>query len=1049
MRDSVGESVGLAESYRIDDAFRRASVPDPPALLVELFEGQVARGPHDVALVFADTQLTYRELDAQANRLAWKLIGLGIGPEDRVAICVERSPLLIVSILAVLKAGAAYVPLEADHPSERLAFLLGDARPGVLLANSTGRGRQPEFGGLRIEIDSPALIAELGDLPESAPTDAERVRPLHPPHIAYVIYTSGSTGRPKGVAVSHLAASNSMLARLQFYEKPAVLLFSAPVSFDISVAQIFWTFCSGGQLVVAGSFALGGKLDHQHRLTHLMLPTAVYASLLSTSVRADFPALRGVIVGGEVLSPRLVRQHFETFPGVEIVNEYGTTEGAIWSTANRVRMQANGDAGLIGAPIANVRAHVLDGKLQPCPAGVPGELYIAGAGLARAYWRRPALTAARFVANPLAGAPGERLYRTGDLANRQPDGRLAFHGRADQQVKVRGFRIEPGEVEAALLRQPGIAQAAVIALEDPAAGQRLIAYVVPATTASGPEIDLGQLRRNLAPELPEYMVPAVYFVRKTLPLTANGKLDRKALRTPEAPVPEAAAKTGYCPPYLTIHYQLIDLWQQLLGVEAIGIRDDFFALGGHSLLATSMLYRVEQIFGQALPALTLFKQPTIEHLAEVMLRNDGDRPTERVIRFNEAGAKTPIFYFHGDFHGGGFYSKDLARLLGPGQPFYVLPPTELTDPGKPSTIQELAAIQVQSIREVLPHGPYVIGGFCLGGLIAYEVAQQLRAAGEVVERLLIIDVILKSRRLRTLRKAAEILGRPGGWNADRQLYQFCRWYFLLARTERWARMAWREKARVVGRHLVARWGHLQPGGPPAAAPPTAGSILAGEARANTDGHWFDQRWDGPLIYLWSAGGYSPARYAGAATVVLSQDLFSGAHRRELAHWQKYLAAADLREIPGSHLACITEHVGTLAEAIARSLETPGQSPKNSAAPVATTYVLATPPSSGEVDPSGSPAAMTNPFENETGEYLVLVNEEGQYSLWPMDLDIPRGWNATGPAKDRADCLAWIEQTWTDARPLSLVRQMEEDARGQGQSSATDRKPPLTSGFSPM
>jgi thioesterase domain-containing protein len=563
--------------------------------------------------------------------------------------------------------------------------------------------------------------------------------------------------------------------------------------------------------------------------------------------------------------------------------------------------------GEFGRARPGVEILVLDRHLQPSPRGGVGEIYVRAAGEAASR----SLPGLARVEHPRKGS----LFKTGDLARQRADGRIEWMGRADDQLSVHGLRVDTGEVEAALRGHPHVKAAAVLSRGAKDGERRLTAYIQSDSAAQAP-FSPGRWRDFLRETLPEESIPADFVAVERFPLTADGRLDTAAL--PEATArssPGAEEKENA--PYLTIHYQLLDLWQQLLGVRLAGIRDDFFALGGNSLLAMRMLYRIEQIFGKALLPVTLFKQPTIEHLAAEMLKHEQDEPAAALVKINDQGSKTPIFYLHGDFHGGGFYSMKLSRHLGPDQPFYALPPAELTDPSMPPTIQEMAAMQIQCIREVRPHGPYVIGGFCLGGLIAFEVAQQLRNAGEVVERLLVIDATLKNRRLRRLRGAAELLGRWRGLSADRQLYLFCRWHFLHARFERWWHMAPRAKAGAVRRRLGGQWRHW-----------TRRSALAKAAAAGNGGpaqpevDWFDPRWDVPLVYLWSSGGYLPQPYNGPATVLLSRDLFRGRRQRELRVWTKYLGTPDVRELPGSHLGCITEHVDALAETIVRCLDQP-------------------------------------------------------------------------------------------------------------------------------
>ncbi len=567
-------------------------------------------------------------------------------------------------------------------------------------------------------------------------------------------------------------------------------------------------------------------------------------------------------------------------------------------------------------PRPGISLLVLDQCLHPVPPGALGQIFLQGVPE-----NDGSLAYSEYVPDPRQ--PGAWLYQTGDLGRPCSDGVIRWNGRAVDLRRVRGFRTDPEVTVAALREHPHIRDAVVGWVGE---GKPRLAAYLRTDGAPAALFAPSQLRAFLQERLSDEAVPVSFMVLERFPLNLEGRLERSALPVPPLALAQTAEER-HDAPYLTIHYQLIDLWQQLLGVPAVGIRDDFFALGGNSLLAMRMLYRIEQIFGKAILPVALFKHATIEHLANEMLKNEAGQRSPAVVKINDQGAKTPIFYLHGDFHGGGFYSVKLSRHLGPEQPFYALPPVDMTDPSTPATIEEMAAVQVESIRGVRAHGPYVIGGFCLGGLVAYEVARQLAEAGETVERLLIIDATLENRRLKRLRRTAAALGRQRGLSANRQLYLFCRWHFLLARLERWRHMDFSRKAVVVRERLKNRWYRLTHRAEPPVKALTADSILAGGERKATDTDWFDPRWDVPLVYLWSAAGYQPQPYGGPTTVLLSHDLFRGTEDRRLRDWKKYLGELDVRELPGSHLACITEHVDALAETIVRCLEQPATPPE--------------------------------------------------------------------------------------------------------------------------
>ena len=584
--------------------------------LVDLFEQQAARTPDLVALRYGVETLTYTILERRANQLARRLVADGIGPEDVVAICLEKSPDLLIAILAALKAGAAYLPIDTTQPPERLAFILGDAKPKRIVTTSNV-AVVLRLNALHtcILLDTLEVAANLVSFSEAALLEGDRLSVLRSQHPAYVIYTSGSTGRPKGVVVSHAAASQSIRARINHYshQQLEALPLWAPISFDISIAQMFWPLCSGSTLVVVPErddveAAFVDAL--QSGVTHIMLSSAAYAALLASGAARPSPSLRCVIVGGEVMPRQTVGLHRGVFSDVELFNEYGTTEAAIWSSAWRCGNESAEGPEPIGSPITNTEILVLDAQLKPCPSGVMGELYIAGAGLARGYVHRPGLTASRFVANPFAVAPGERLYRTGDLGEWRDDGAIVFHGRSDQQVKVRGFRIEPGEVEAALIAHPAVARATVVALADRNGNPRLVGYVVPAADAMT-SLNTSAVRAHLLARLPEYMVPAAYVVLDALPLTPNGKLDRAKL---PAPVDEHLA-TGE-PPTTPEGVVLCEAMATVLGVAQVGLTDHFFQLGGHSLAAIRLAAQIRARLGRDLPLQTIFETPVVADLVQ-------------------------------------------------------------------------------------------------------------------------------------------------------------------------------------------------------------------------------------------------------------------------------------------------------------------------------------------------------------------------------------------------------------------------------------------------
>jgi amino acid adenylation domain-containing protein len=600
------ELLEAEERQQILTAWNDTAHPGPAATLPALFEAQVARTPEATALIFGNESLSYAELNSRANQLAHHLIGEGIGPEDRVALCLPRSIEMLVGLLAILKAGAAYVPLDPDYPQARLTFMLEDAAPRAIITTSAiTEILQPVVPALR--VDDALTRATVSNASEIAPTDADRSTPLASQNPAYVIYTSGSTGTPKGVVVSHANLTNllmSMASALQI-GRDDTLLATTTINFDIAGLELYLPLLQGGRLAIAPQAAVQDpgvltQLLAKSNASYLQATPSGWQGLLDHP--NSFQRALRILVGGEALSAGQAAQ-MRKLTDKEIVNLYGPTETTIWSVISSLDPSAEGTPP-IGRPIWNTRVYVLDSGLCPVPVGVAGELYIAGAGLAHGYLNRPGLTAERFVACPF-GPAGERMYRTGDLAKWRLDGALDFLGRADHQVKVRGFRIEPGEIEAALTRLPGVAQAAVVAREDSPGEKRLVGYVI----GDGTAIDPAALRRALGETLPDYMVPAAVVVLEALPLTPNGKLDRRALPAPEfTPVSTRAART----PQEEI---LCSLFAEVLGLARVGIDDDFFDLGGHSLLATRLVSRIRANLNIELPIRTLFEAPTVAALA--------------------------------------------------------------------------------------------------------------------------------------------------------------------------------------------------------------------------------------------------------------------------------------------------------------------------------------------------------------------------------------------------------------------------------------------------
>ncbi|MEU1369949.1 amino acid adenylation domain-containing protein [Streptomyces sp. NPDC005803] len=713
-----------ADHALVVEQFNRTDHALPPTTLIGPIEAQVARTPDATALVYGDVSLTYAELNTRANRLARHLRTLGARPGAVVAVAVPRSVELIVSLLAVLKAGAAYLPLDPDYPAERITYMLRDAAPVCVVTDRADR----------LADDAATARVVLDGLDVSGYPWCDPSRPLTPSHPAYVIYTSGSTGRPKGVVVSHGAIDNRLRWMQDAYGLTADdrVLQKTPSSFDVSVWEFFWPLREGAALVVAEP---GGHKDPAY-LARLMRERAVTTCHFVPSMLQVFLAeadpgagtgLRRVFCSGEALPRETAHAFGRGLAHVGLHNLYGPTEAAVDVTFHACVAHETGPVP-IGQPVWNTRLYVLDAALRPCPPGVPGELYLAGRQLADGYLNRPELTAARFVADPF-GPPGRRMYRTGDLARWTEQGEVEYLGRTDHQVKLRGQRIELGEIEAALAARPQVEGACAVVREDRPGEQRLVGYV----TGSA---DPAALRAALARELPEHMVPSAVVVLDAFPLGPSGKLERR-----ELPAPVFTGGGGRQRAMNAREEALTRLFAEVLGVTAVGPDDAFFDLGGTSLLAVRLVARVREEFGAELTIGSLFEAPTPAALAA---RTDGAGPASEdalgvVLRLRGGSARTPLFAIH-PAGGIAWCYAGLAARLGPDQPVYGIQARGLVgDEPLPRTLEDEAADYVGRIREVQGHGPYRLLGWSVGGVLAHTVAVLLQESGEDVELLALLD----------------------------------------------------------------------------------------------------------------------------------------------------------------------------------------------------------------------------------------------------------------------------------------------------------------------
>lgn len=687
----------------------------------ELISGFALTTPHAVAVGMGGHTLTCLQLEQRSNQLANHLRGLGLGRSSLIGVCLERSPELLVALLAVMKCGAAYVPLDPAFPRERLQFMVEDAELALLLTHSALRERLMLDSTASLDLDR--LGAALALEPDTAPHVATGADDL-----AYVLYTSGSTGRPKGVDISHRALINFLVS---MQHEPGctsgdTLLSVTTLSFDISGLEFYLPLTVGARVELAAQHEVNDAHALLERMAacrpSLMQATpATWGMLIEAGWSGD-PKLV-VLCGGEALSSALAAR---LLPRCKVLwNMYGPTETTIWSTLQRIESPTEIS---IGRPIANTTVYVLDRAMQPVPVGVPGEIYIGGRGVAQGYHLRPDLTEERFVRDPFSGVAGARLYRTGDLARYLIDGRIVHLGRSDHQVKIRGYRVEPGEIEAVLASHALVAQCVVAARDDRAGMTHLVAYVVP---HPGMAWDTTDMRNHLSSRLPEYMTPA-HFVRLSgLPLTANYKVDINALPAPGFERNESAA-AALTEPRGTMAVQLTALWRSVLDNDAIGVHDNFFEHGGHSLKAVRLLSMIERVYGRRLPLATLIEAPTVAQMEEMLSRANWIPPWRSLVAISLRGAKAPLFAVPG-VGGNVLVFAKLAALLARDRPVYGLQAKGLDGVEQPFTsIEEMAELYVSEIRSVKPHGPYLVGGTCTGGVVAYEMARSLRAQGETV-----------------------------------------------------------------------------------------------------------------------------------------------------------------------------------------------------------------------------------------------------------------------------------------------------------------------------
>lgn len=856
----------------------------------ELFEQQVRETPDTVALICDDRQVAYRELNEQANQLAHYLRKRGVGPDTRVGVCVERSTDMIVVLLGILKAGGAYVPLDPDYPRTRLQFMLADAQVPVLITQEALLKNLP---GNTTEI---IYLDRLSEKIEGE-SKCNPAIVTSPEHLAYVMYTSGSTGKPKGVAVTHRnvvrLVKNTNYASFSTDE---VFLQSATISFDASTFEIWGSLLNGARLALMppGCASLGqlGQAIKRYQVTTLWLTAGLFHLMVDNHLD-DLRGVRQLLAGGDVLSVPHVQRVLAELKDTRLINGYGPTENTTFTCCHTITGAAavNGSVP-IGRPISNTSVYILDRSMNPVPVGVQGELYIGGDGVARGYLDRPELNAERFVRDPFSRETGARLYRTGDLVRYRANGEIEFIGRIDNQVKVRGFRIELGEIELALVEHPSVREAVVVVRKDNG-DKHLAAYLAP---QAGIKPSIDDLRDFLKGKLPDHMVPSVFVVLESLPLSPTGKVDRRALPSSDGLVP--ATVTSFAPPADELELKLKKTWERVLSKSSIGVNDNFFELGGHSLLAVRLFAQIEKSFGRTLPLATLFQSPTIKQLARVLREQGWPASWSSLVMIQGGGKRTPFFCIHAA--GGNVLEyHDLARLLGPEQPFYGIQARGLNGKEEPHTsIKEMAAHYLEEMREVQPEGPYLLGGRSSGGTIAFEMACQLAAEGEKVALLALLDTY----------PAGYFKLLPGSGSLRQRASRYAR--KLRSHTENVRELSPPERFAYVLRKL--RY-----------VPQKAKHKLYRRA------YKICERIGRPLpaalknieeINFAAVKDYLPQTYSGDVTLFLATDLTADYDLRD--GWRELVGGRiEAHEITGNHINIIKEpHVGLLAEKLRACLE---------------------------------------------------------------------------------------------------------------------------------